>query len=392
MTCLLVPSTRARAQVTGTLFEIGPVLFPFTGYGTGGSHISTFELARALTDAFGVRTAIVAPAGSTIAAEAMRRDLTVITHTAGPKHHLFSREDFLQFFRRRADLKRGGNRTIVHCSDVWSIASWGLAARSAGVPIVYHNREIVRGRSSERAMIAQASAIISISQTCMKSLQSVNPPVNAEEILNPFEDRSGLVDRDEARTEFVNHWDRSDIELVGISGNFEHRKRQNFFLEAAVYTARLRPQARFVLFGRDRELSTINLAGLAKRLDIADKVLFAGFRSPPERNLKALDVLAAPALAEPFGRTLIESMLVGTPYVATDDAGHSEIYARFGGGVMVAREASPESFGIAMADALSRRDKYRLDEAQRSQTAAAISPVAHARKVYAIYERLFSPV
>src|SRR3546814_18022838 len=47
-----------------------------------------------------------------------------------------------------------------------------------------------------------------------------------------------------------------------------------------------------------------------------------GWRTPGVRWIAACDMLMVPAIDEPFGRTLIEAMLVGTPIVATRSGGN----------------------------------------------------------------------
>ena len=57
--------------------------------------------------------------------------------------------------------------------------------------------------------------------------------------------------------------------------------------------------------------------------------------------MQALDVLLVPAVREPFGRTLIEAMFLGTPVVATDDGGNREA---IGGDRGLVPPDQPESF------------------------------------------------
>jgi hypothetical protein len=47
-----------------------------------------------------------------------------------------------------------------------------------------------------------------------------------------------------------------------------------------------------------------------------------GSRMPIEPWLSGCDLLIAPAIDEPFGRTLVEAAMVGTPVIATDDHRH----------------------------------------------------------------------
>src|SRR3546814_12728169 len=59
-------------------------------------------------------------------------------------------------------------------------------------------------------------------------------------------------------------------------------------------------------------------------LKLGEHVRFMGWRTPGVRWIAACDMLMVPAIDEPFGRTLIEAMLVGTPIVATRSGGNIE--------------------------------------------------------------------
>jgi hypothetical protein len=82
----------------------------------------------------------------------------------------------------------------------------------------------------------------------------------------------------------------------------------------------------FVVFGHSGDWTEYDLIRMAQDLEIADQVTFAGIHLPGERNIAALDLLIATSVREPFDRTLVEAAIIGTPYVATDDAGYREIW------------------------------------------------------------------
>lgn len=366
---------------------IGPVLFPFTGTSTGGSHISTFTLAHALRTAHGVQVRVAAPAGSSIAAEARRRGLDVVEEPFPPKRRRLTLPDLTGLPGRRAILAALGPHAAVHVSDLWTMAAWGPAAKSLGRPIIYHNRAFGRGDWMDRRLTRFADAVICISDACRTRLKGAEG-MDVTNIVNPFAPPSGAVTRAEARAEWQERWPVADLRLVGTSGNFTARKRPGFFIDAAAAVAAADPRARFILFGRDRDGSAARLEARALALGIADRIAFAGFRSPPERNLAGLDVLAVPALAEPFGRTLVEALMLDVPYVATDDAGHGEIAQAWGGGLLVPRDADAAAFGTALLQALDRPP--HLDTVERATLLNDVDPATHAARVIEIYHRLLN--
>jgi glycosyltransferase involved in cell wall biosynthesis len=368
------------------MHAIGPVLFPFTGTSTGGSHISTFTLADALRTAHGVPVEVSAPAGSSIAAEAHLRGLPLIEESVAPKRRRLASTDVTHLAQRRARLAALGPRAVVHVSDLWTMASWGPAAKSLGLPIVYHNRAFGQGDWVDRRLLHLADAVVCISDACRTRLKGAEG-MDVTNIVNPFSPPSATVSRAEARAEWEERWPIAGLRLVGTSGNFTPRKRPDFFIDAAAVVAAADASARFVLFGHDRDGSAQRLQARAGELGIADRVALAGFRSPPERNLAGLDVLAVPALAEPFGRTLVEALMLDVPYVATDDAGHGEIARTWGGGLLVPRDAEAAAFGDAIVQALN--SPPRLDTAARDKLFHDVEPATHAARVLRIYCRLF---
>jgi len=61
------------------------------------------------------------------------------------------------------------------------------------------------------------------------------------------------------------------------------------------------------------------------RLDVADKVVFAGSRPDVRLFLAALDVFAIPSLAEGFPNSMLEAMAMGRPVVSTNVDGMGEM-------------------------------------------------------------------
>lgn len=366
--------------------DLGPILFPFTGYGVGGSHISSFLLAKALTEHHGIRTVVIATEGSTVAKEARERGLEVVTEPGPAATRRATLRDIWRFRARRRLLRSFGRRAIVHACDVWSMQSWGMAAKSLRLPLVYHHRDFVTRRKRDRLRIGIADRIISISDACSVNLAMIGSGP-ARSILNPFEAIPDPAEFAGARDEFAARWPIDGLKLVGFTANFLRRKRARFFVEAAAIVAQREPDARFVVFGRDREETATELGALADTLGIGDRILFAGFRSPPERNIAAMDLMAMPALGEPFGRTLVETMLLGIPYVATDDAGHGEIARRWGGGTLVPKDASADVFAASIVAALASAG-VALDKPAMARVAHELLPATHAANVIEVYREL----
>ncbi|WP_457093956.1 glycosyltransferase [Microvirga sp. P5_D2] len=258
-----------------------------------------------------------------------------------------------------------------------------------GMPVIYHHRQFEKRAWPNRILIAMASSVVSISEACRRNLAFL-PDDRVHNIVNPFPEGAD-IDANVCRAELEDRWlGDGAIVLVGFAGTFARRKRPDFFLDICGALAERDPRARFVLSGRDSGFTAEALSTHARRLGLAERTFVAGFRSPPERNIAPLDVLIAPAFAEPFGRTLVEAMLLGVPYVATADAGHNEIFSRWGGGRIVERAATADQFADEIMQTLASRDSVILSEGRRRQLAEEVSPRAHAGKVLDVYRSVLS--
>jgi glycosyltransferase involved in cell wall biosynthesis len=235
--------------------------------------------------------------------------------------------DIMSLPYRVRTLKSYGPGAIGHCNDIWSLQSWGIAGRMLGLPLVYHHRALLRMRWFDRVLVRQSHGIITISEPCRRELGFL-PGNRVTCVLNPFPNPM-LEPPKDWRAEFRTHApDDAEPVLIGFIGNFQFRKRPDFFFDVCEAIAARERRARFVVFGRERDFQNRDLENRAVNLGIGDRLILAGFRSPPEMNIATLDILLAPAFGEPFGRTLVEALLLGVPFVATHDAGHFEIVAR----------------------------------------------------------------
>ena len=126
-------------------------------------------------------------------------------------------------------------------------------------------------------------------------------------------------------------------------------------------------------------------------MGISGSISLMGFRQPVEPYMAGCDILLIPAVGEPFGRTLIEAMMLGTPVIATAHGGNLEAIEDDVNGILVA----PESASAFIAPIIS----LLTDEARRERIAASarnmalqrFSAAQHVGSVEAIYREILPP-
>lgn len=367
------------------------IVFPFSGADIGGSHVATYALAGALRKHYGYDCTFLVAAGTPIAEEAARLGFRVVDSEEFEAAHwaIRKRRSPLYAFRRlpaRVRVLRAlGAQCLIHCNDIADMQSYGLIAKALGHKVLYQHHALNRMILPNRILIGLSDSIVAVSEVCRQSLGVLGR--NAHVVLNPIE--VPVIDRSAVRKRLATDLGIDGDKLwLGFVGNFWRRKRPEFFLETAARILSSEPRAHFILFGRKGDYESAELQAKAAALSIADSVTFAGFLMPPEDNIAAIDMMLAPAIDEPFGRTPIEAALLGTPYVATDDAGHAEIGARWPGGTLVPLKASPEEFAGVVLDLLRRPDAVKLSTAQRESMAADFALPAHAAAFDALYRGL----
>ncbi|HEX5006846.1 MAG TPA: glycosyltransferase family 4 protein [Hyphomonadaceae bacterium] len=362
------------------------VIFPFRGAELGGSHVATFTLAKALRDSFQIECVVVCPQDSLIMNEARRLGIRVIPNGEEPTGRNSALTDFMWAQRRRRILQpeAAAGGAIVHCNDINTLRSWGLAARLAGMGVVYQHHALNRLWWPPHLLsLSHASAVSSVSDSTTAAMMNWRRDVVKE--LNPFEiapnfDR--LAAREAILKEFA--WPSNTL-VMGWIGNFWDRKRPFFFLEVAAELAKRNTRYRFVMFGRDGDHSLRDVQQRALAMGIHWATALPGFRQPVEGNVACLDLLLAPAPREPFGRALVEAIILGTPIVATRGAGHSEIINAWGGGLLVDQDDNSQRVAQLCAEVMANPDRYRLPQKRRKEIAASLSPESHAGRMMALY-------
>ena len=145
--------------------------------------------------------------------------------------------------------------------------------------------------------------------------------------------------------------------LIGIFGRLTRWKGQHVALEAL----RSLPGVHLAivgeaLFTEDDRAYREELQRTAEEPGLQGRVHFLGFRSDVTELLHAMDVVVhCSVAAEPFGRVIVESMLAGTPVVATRGGGVDEIITDGQDGFLVS-PADPAALALMVGKIIQEPD------------------------------------
>ena len=373
------------------------VCFPFVGDSLGGSHMSALLLIEGL-EGSGYEPVIVVheegPLTGHLAGRGLPFELLPLSAYAGETPNAMTiAARMLRALPRLAGFLRRHGIDIVHGNDFRMNLTWSAAAKLTGRSFVWHQRALPYSSSPRwRAVNLLADHVIHISDAVARAMPAAGR-TPASTVPNPVAPPRETPSRRAAKAAVARElgFDPSTT-LVGFVGRLVAWKRPDVFVKAGARLARRLSGAgfAFVLLGQDEDGLVSDLRGLALSEGIGNQVYFAGFRNPVEKWIRGMDVLMATSEREPFGRTLIEAMALGTPVVAAAAAGHLEIIEHERTGLLVPPN-DVDAFAAAAHRILAEPGLAdRLADAGRALALERYSVDRHVRDVSSIYGRLTS--
>lgn len=372
------------------------VCFPFMGRELGGSHFSARGLIRGID-------------------RARYEPVLVFQHLDGPVFEHFRHEaaecvgspklaEFepgqafgpravaaaLSGARALSEFLRGLRIDIVHCNDGRTNAVWSAPAKLAGAKLIWHNRGNPEARGLRFAGPFLPDRIISVSHFASPKPGFVSAAAKNDVVYSPF-DVSLRVDRVAARARLAGDLGvPAETRFIGYFGLLIDRKRPLLFVETIAAIQRAAPDLAVtgLFFGEAYDGLAEKAKSLAASLGVGDRIRFMGFRTPGADWIAACDVLLVTAVDEPFGRTLIEAMIVGTPVVATASGGNIEAIADQETGLLAEAE-NAEALAAAVSRVLQDTSlAQRLAATAQTEARAKFGETRHVDAVMRIYDKV----
>jgi teichuronic acid biosynthesis glycosyltransferase TuaC len=164
-----------------------------------------------------------------------------------------------------------------------------------------------------------------------------------------------------------------------------HVKGLDILIEAFHRVVRARPNMPMRLVLADKIPDQRTLERLAEKLEIEDKIDFAGVRSSEQiaRLMRQSHVLVSSSRFETFGRTIMEANACGIPVVATRTVGSAYIMESPDQGIFCDTD-SVDSLAQAMKDMVSRHADFKPEAVQ-----AAVASRFNANDILARWINLY---
>ncbi|PAV24475.1 glycosyltransferase [Tamilnaduibacter salinus] len=288
-------------------------------------------------------------------------------------------------------LIRRGAFDIIHCHQYTPWFYGWMASLGTGAKLVFteHGRFHPdkyrrKARLVNKLMAKTTDSVIAISESTRDALAEYEylPRGCIGVIYNGIEPLS----RGAAAGEFQRKQLRipDDSFVVGTVARLDPVKNQRMMIKAFCALQAENASIYLVLVGDGP--SRGELEALSEQLGVDDRVIFTGFQSQPADYLRIMDVFLLTSDTEGTSMTLLESMSLAKPAVATAVGGNTEIIADGETGMLIKAgdtEALAETIQMLKNDP-SKRDS--LGEKAHQRFVSLFSATTMAEKYQTLYE------
>jgi UDP-glucose:(heptosyl)LPS alpha-1,3-glucosyltransferase len=123
---------------------------------------------------------------------------------------------------------------------------------------------------------------------------------------------------------------------------------------------------------------------MARQLEIADRVIFAGVTREVEKYYLASDIFAMPSAFDTFGLAVLEAMAAGLPVIITRTVGARDLIDPGVHGFVLSKNPSPTDFTTVLDILMERETRMKMGQ-NSMQTALKHDWDTVANKVANIY-------
>ena len=296
---------------------------------------------------------------------------------------------------RLASLTREHEFDILHAHMARDYVPAAIASRRAGVPVVLTRHVLFPMSGINKLLLRNVGRVIAVSSAVEANLQAIFEKEKIFAVTNGIAmEKFGNVSGEDASAFRDVYGIDSGVKLVTSVGELKALKGQEDFILAASEIAKVRPDAHFLVVGRDNSPGRAfrkKLRRMVRVLDLEGRFTFLEWVEDTAPMLAATDVFVSASHSESFGLAILEAMASGRPVVATRTAGALELIEDGVSGLL-AGVKEPLEISKAVVDILDDGDQaHQLGTAARSRAADNFSLAKMVASTESVYEELARP-
>jgi glycosyltransferase involved in cell wall biosynthesis len=206
-----------------------------------------------------------------------------------------------------------------------------LACLLTGTPCVCHVKGFEKYSDRERRVAPRLASIVCMTEAVRQHCEASGIHNPRTTVVYDALDEAGFRPQRSAGAVRAELGITDTAPCAGVVGNIQEWKGQLVFVEAMARVHAAVPSARGLIIGGVHRAGSEyheRLQNRLRELRLTDVVRITGFRTDIADVMNALDVVVHSSVrAEPFGRVILEGMLLGKPVVATAAGGVPELIA-----------------------------------------------------------------
>jgi glycosyltransferase involved in cell wall biosynthesis/SAM-dependent methyltransferase len=287
---------------------------------------------------------------------------------------------------------------LIHTNSL-VVIDGALAARTSGIPHVWHARELLIpetvfnfffGPRVALSVIERLSdQIIAMSFGVKQTFCQQNECSKVVVIYDGLE--PGTFQPAHTKTSIRSQLNIPDNALlVGEVGRVSAIKGYEDLVKAAAIVKKTIPNVTFIGVGGKSKSDAAygqKMIKLINTYHLQDLFKLTGYRTDVSEIMSTLDLLVLPSHSEAFGRVLVEAMAAGKPVIGTTIGGIPEIIEDGVTGLLVP-PGSPDDLARAIIKILRDPDlAHRMGAAGRERVKARFSPERSMAEIQKIYEK-----
>lgn len=295
----------------------------------------------------------------------------------------------LQNTRKLAKIVDENQIEIVHINDLYNMCGVALKVLRRDIEVVYHVRLLRDSYISKfydiflAAIKRRADAILCCSQAVSRDVGF--SPIEKEVIY----DSTSFSDKNEARPV------RPSVEKIIYVGNVLPGKGHALALKTLAHVKNELPDIKLHFVGKfDHNEASRTFKKLLDELIIANalerNVIFDGFISDIDEEIKTADIVLNLSESESFSMVCLETLKAGVPLIASDSGGPSELFEHLRSGWLVPnRDTLAAAVAVtSLAKDYDLRQKFSIEGLRYARRKFNIAE--NAKRLDLVYARLLN--
>lgn len=287
---------------------------------------------------------------------------------------------------------------LIHINNAPVLTPWLIIAKLFRKKCISHVRGNWEPTPLHKAFVKYYDCIVSISNSVTNYVKDQGVNVDDFVTIHDGIDIDDLLNmRKRNSDELKKELNVSDGDLlIGLIGNIKNWKGQHVAIEAVKILKDKFTNIKCLIIGDVSNLEEDQkyynyLKNLVNDHNLAKYIIFTGFRKDILNIISILDILIHTSTApEPFGRVILEGMVLSKPVIATAHGGPVEIIENGISGFLVP-PSDPKALSEEIEYLLSNSDIWqKMGENARKRVKNHFNIELNLRKLEQVYEYIFA--